>query len=287
MFEFDVENVKRAPAVSLLVVVLLGCSGEIPSPGGEVAEQQQALMGESSYECGGGTCADGSDTNHERTMKLGRTAARSAAFLECMNRAIRTGIPNTDVLVTANMPAPGDCGSFPAYVYDGWGPYQSCTPYAELRFGADPLRGAIEHDGAWNERVDRQLARAFTAAQVDLDLHHRIGALPGGAKQAGSEADGTLVIDWGPLSPTAGLSTKIGVAGNDSGDVGTVWHEAFHDLGYDHGCQPAGTNHGNCGRTPLWDGARTMNNIAGFCVKEVLLRSMNSGNTGCGTTGCG
>lgn len=271
-------------AVSVLVV---GCSADPTMETSGVAEDREELLGESTYECNGGVCPTASETNHERTMKLGRVAARSAAFLECLDRAVRTGIPNSNVLATANMPAAPNCGSDPAYVYDGWGPYLSCTPYAETRFGADPVLGTIEHDGAWNERVDRQLARAFTAAQVDLDLHHRIGALSGGARQSGSPDDGTHFIDWGPLSPTADLNTKIGPAGNDSGDVGSVWHEGFHNLGYDHGCQPLGTNHGNCGRSTLWDGGRAMNNIAAFCIKEVLLRSEDPSNFGCGTSGVG
>jgi hypothetical protein len=280
----------RVPGAKMAVVsLLLGCSSEPTWEPVEVTDTaEQALLGPSSFDCNGGPCLPALETNFERAMKLGRTAARSAAFLQCVELTAREGVGNDQVLADDTDPLSG-CGFETYYPYDGWGPYQSCTPYSNTEYGGHPVQGLIEHDAAWDERVDRQLARIFTAAQVNLDLHHSIAPTGTGAVQAGSEPDGTLHINWGLITPNDGLNVKIGPARNSSGVLGTLWHEAAHDLGYDHGCRRSvvsgSTDHGNCGRTSNWNPSRSMNNIAAFCIKEVLLRSSDPVNAGCGVTG--
>jgi len=90
----------RVSVVGAFVVFLtLGCSSESKPEAREVVgTAEEALLGSSSFDCNGAACSSALETNFERMMKLGRTAARSAAFLECLDVTVRTGVSNADML---------------------------------------------------------------------------------------------------------------------------------------------------------------------------------------------
>jgi hypothetical protein len=287
--------VGAAAAVALLGP--LGCHSSDPEVAQPVEAIGRALLGDNvTYTCENGACAGGTPalTNFSHMTKLTRIGVRSTAFVQCMQKAMTTGVTFGQALSTFAAPAAPGCGSDPNYVYDGWGPYVGCRPEADPTWGGEPVGAHNNHDGAWNELPDRQLARALTSSQANLDVHHVFAQLPqSGSRQEGlSPTTGILHVRWfGSPNANFDLNSKVG-GGNL---VGTLLHESMHDLGYDHGCfgtpppsGTAGTNHGNCGRDfRTWNPNRSMNNIAGFCVQEVLQRSRRATNAGCADTGAG
>jgi hypothetical protein len=231
-----------------------------------------------------GTCDPTSDARMQVLGQTIRVALRSAAFAECMNRAVRRGIPETQTIVQNDNPG---CNPNPNYDQVNYGPYVSCRPGWDASQGGTQEGGTLEHDPAWNETVDRQLSRALNSLLTDFGVRQEFDVLGGpdpGSHQSGLDF-GFTAADYGPID-------TLGVISDQAGWFGTAIHEALHNWGYDHGCRaaPPATDHGNCSRSPqTWAPARAMNNLAGFCVAEVILRSTNTSasNAGCGTQGSG
>jgi hypothetical protein len=273
----------------LVAAALLQLTCTDPERPPELESAARRLMGDNLYTCEqqpNGVCATpaGGVDNFNHMVRLSRIATRSAAFVQCMERAMRGGIPRSQTLIPFNRPTSG-CGSDSRYTYSSWGPYVACRVEADTGQGGVQFPGARNnHDGAWDELPDRQLARALTSTQANLDLHHVFQETSNGARQEGYAA-GTAYIRWFGTLSILNLEEKIGTGNR----TGTLIHEEMHDLGYDHGCFPgSGTDHGNCGRDYLtWDPNRTVNNITAFCAAEVLNRSRRADNPGCGTAGSG
>lgn len=260
-------------------------AGDPPPPAEEVSTVvPQALMAQQTLICGDPprTCtaselATEPDVQHAGV--IARVAVRSAAFLECMDRTMRTGIPYTSTHVTT-APTIMSCDNVTTYPVNSWGPYVSCRPEKDAFVGGDTGDSRGNHDGAWNELLHRQIARVFTVLQSDVRVEnrYRFGA-PAGAQQRGY-SNRTSAIWWsgGVARDLFGNHGMIGENGDDSGILSTQVHEVLHNYGYDHGCFPSsGMDHGNCGRSIVeWRPSRSMNNIAAFCAKEVIRRSVET-----------
>ncbi|HMJ15318.1 MAG TPA: hypothetical protein VK524_28075 [Polyangiaceae bacterium] len=272
----------------------MGCnSGE--SGEAELRSQESELMGSVINTCAdGGAC---NSTESARITQLGgitRATVRSAAFAECMNRSMRFGVPETQSLVQSANAVSGDsCYFDPAYSYDGYGPYISCRPSWNTTQQGSDEGGENNDDAVWNELVDRQIARALNALHSDVSIKNRFD-IEAGAWQAGYDPAGPASnVHFGPFSwhDTNGngvdiMEALVGTA-SDGGWFSTTTHETLHNWGYDHGCYPDGsTAHGNCDRDPnKWEPHNALNAIAAFCTKEVIYRSTNAANSGCGLQG--
>jgi hypothetical protein len=226
-------------------------------------------------------CAPAGNARIEHVRAMLRVVLRSPAFAECLNRTMRKGSDNT--LTWADSSATLTCdGERHPYALNGYGPYVSCMP--------DPDRS--HGDPAWDELVDRQLARALNALQLDVNLFP-IAAEGAGVSPAGYDpAGGVSYVSYPGPAPELAFDEAVGNADDGRGFVPDVVRASLRNLGYDHGCHPeqapADSDHGNCGRDPgTWHPDRALDNIAAFCAKEVLLRSADDANEGCGTEGSG
>jgi hypothetical protein len=275
----------------LLILVAVGaCSPEEGmSPPGSV---RKAILGDAINLCSGMACAGTAENARaNQAHAITRIAVRSPAFAECMNATMRNGSVNANTIVTSDFSNGGCNGNTPPYTHNGFGPYVSCKPGADLSQGGSVNGGENNDDAAWNELIDRQLARAMNALQVDVDLVNNWGA--GGTTQNGYDSSGpdSNINQQVPIAQFT-LNNIITSGGTSGGLVPTFVHETMHNMGYDHGCflgaggANPGTHHGNCGRDmTTWNPFATMNMVAAFCATEVLQRSQNAANPGCGTQG--
>jgi len=219
-----------------------------------------------------------------------RVVVRSGAFVECMSAVMGRGIHNLEAYA-ASVPSGGCAGISPPYEQEGHGPYVSCRPEADPRNGGVP-GGDSRGDPAWNELPDRQLSRALNAAQLELALT-RTPDLPGGRTRAAGydPARGLSLVEYADPARELTFEDALGSVDDVSGFLPSSMRASASNLGYDDGCRteaPLGTDHGNCGRDPsTWHPDRALDNIAGYCVKEVLRRSADDTNIGCGTEGSG
>jgi hypothetical protein len=284
-------------SAAALMVGACGARDEHASgSGGDIVEATSApiLGSETINECpylAGGLCPPNPNLRMMTAHRMTRIAVTSPAFAECLNRTMRYGSQNSQNLTDSVAVVVGpNCGyANPPYNQTGYGPYVSCEPNPAE--GGSVEGGENNDDAAWNELIDRQLARALSSLRINTDLVNTFlntplqGAVQGGYDTANARAD----INWnGPIVAFT-LEGLFGPVDSGSGFIPSIIHEAMHDMGYDHGCWPSSdtdTDHGNCGRDrETWHPDRTMNNIAAFCAKEVLLRSKSTSNSGCGTEG--
>jgi FG-GAP repeat len=223
-----------------------------------------------------------------------RGVVRSQAFAQCLNSVMRSGSANVQTFADAI--ASGGCGYAQSYAQSGHGPYVSCRPEAASQFGG-VAGGESSGDAAWNELVDRQLARALNALQFDVQFVLRPGPADGPVAIASGfdPATGVSHVDYTGGVRGFTLEDAVGPTGDVRGFVAAVVRASLRNFGYDDGCrageQPVGTDHGNCGRDPTaWHPDRTLSHVAAFCAKEMLLRSVTAPVAGlaiCGTEGSG
>jgi hypothetical protein len=296
-------NRRTITILSAAALMVGACSAQddhASGSGGDIVESTSApiLGSQTTNECpyldAGGLCPAIPNVRMITAHRITRIAISSPAFAECVNRTMRYGSQNSQNLTdsVAFVGLPNSCGyRDPPYVQTGYGPYVSCEPNPDPAQGGSVAGGENNDDAAWNELIDRQLARALSSLRINTDLVNTFvnasgnGAVQGGYDTANARAD----INWqGPIVAFT-LDGLFGPVDAGSGFIPSIVHEAMHDMGYDHGCWPDeenDTDHGNCGRDPVtWHPDRTMNNIAAFCAKEVLLRSKSTSNSGCGTEG--
>jgi hypothetical protein len=236
-------------------------------------------------------CAPAGAARMDQVRAMTRVLTRAPAFAECLQHTMHEA---SDNLVTAAdaVPGVGCSDQTPRYERNGYGRYVSCMPEPDPEHGGQVIEGTSHGDPAWNELVDRQLSRALNALQVEIELFP-VASASAGVRHAGYDATtGVSHVSYPGPARELSFEQAVGPYHDGSGLLPDVVRASLRNLGYDDGChpdqQPAGADHGNCGRDrERWHPDRALTNIAAFCAKEILLRSANPVNPSCGTQGSG
>jgi hypothetical protein len=234
--------------------MLSSCAMEIGSEetASDVGVQSAPLFGSVAY---GSTCTDSLKDFQDEILFYGRVVARSQAYAQCVEAAVRNGVSGTPLQTS--------------YTF---GPYMVCQG------------GAAGFDPYWNERYTVQIEKALNAAQSPNRLHINCSGGTGLASTAASDIYGyghsnIEKFSWSDWLMNVEDDRFTGGAAPSPwptrSAVDTTWHEVMHSHGYRHGIRP-GQETADCGYTSNdgYDYQRnSMPYIVGRCMAYTIDRA--------------
>lgn len=243
-----------AAALVLSAALVSSCAMEVASEtdGEEVGVQSTALFGSVSY---GSTCTDSLKDFQEDILAYGRIVARTSAFSQCIDTAVRTGVSGTPLDTAYN-----------------FGPYKPCHGAGA---GDDPY---------WDASKTTQIQKVLDITKSPNKLHINCsGGAIGNASTFFWDVHGYGHSSFETFSWTDWLMNVEDdrFTGGASplpwptrAAASTTWHEVMHSHGYRHGEGASAT--ANCGYTSSdnYDYQRnSMPYIVGRCMGYTIDRA--------------
>jgi hypothetical protein len=232
----------RTPLPSIFLT-LAACAAEVPPPDVEV--QASALFGSVEY---GDTCTDSLKDFQEDILFYGRITARSQAFAQCLDTAVRTGVRGTPLEVPYDigpyMPCTGDSFTTSSKAVQVEKALAASRSPNRLRINCSGAKDAVARSGA-NYGNGHDQVEGFSWSNWLID------------READRFTGGGHQLPW----PTRRA-------------VDVTWHEVMHTHDYHHGTE--GNETSSCGydSSSGFDYQRnTMPYIVGYCMGYTIDRA--------------